>query len=103
MDRLNVFSQKLGIPVPITNVGTSIKRNFKASMFEWSNGGWNNYSDNWLNEGWNNYSSGWMNEGWNNYSSGWTNDGWNNYSSGWTNDGWNTYSYSDSDGYDGGK
>lgn len=99
MDRLNVFSQKFGIAVPVSNIGSSIQNKMRFSMFEWSDGAWNNYSYSWLNEGWNNYSYGWTNEGWNNYSSGWVNEGWNNYSYGWTNEGWSNYSGSD----DGGK
>jgi hypothetical protein len=92
MDKLSVFSKKLGTPIPVFAgaVGGTVSDQ-KLGIFaaSWSNGGWSNYSSDWLNGGWNNSSSGWQNAGWNNYSSGWTNDGWNNYSSGWTNGGWN--------------
>jgi len=100
MDKLSVFSKKLGTLVPVLagagaagdTIGGTVMDENPSIMFasSWSNGGWNNssYSD-WLNGGWNNSSySSWQNGGWNNASySSWSNGGWNNSSS-WSNGGW---------------
>lgn len=86
MDKLQIFSKKLGSAVEVSfaaNEGATA-----ADQSSWLNSGWSNYSYSWLNSGWNNYSYSWMNSGWNNYSSGWTNSGWSNYGS-WSNGGWN--------------
>ena len=94
MDRLSVFSARLGMPMNVGGdvIGGSI-RNTDGSMFaSWTNGGWSNYSGSWLNSGWNNYSGSWLNSGWNNYSGNWMNSGWNNYSGSWSNGGWSNYS-----------
>ena len=91
MGKLKVFSKKLGDALDLS-MGISGSVLLAGAVSDWSNGGWNNYSDSWLNSGWNNYSGSWQNNGWNNYSYSWTNSGWNNYSYSWTNSGWNNYS-----------
>ncbi len=93
MDKLRVFSEKLGAAISI-NEGLAVCGADGSNLVlsaSWTNGGWNNYSDDWLNGGWNNYShSSWQNGGWNNYShDSWSNSGWNNYSYSWSNGGWN--------------
>ena len=85
MDRLSVFSEKLGMPLEVSEemIGDCIV-NLTHQTLEasWMNNGWSNYSSNWINSGWNNYSGSWSNSGWNNYSSNWSNGGWSNYSGG---------------------
>ena len=86
MDRLSVFSEKLGMPLEVSEemIGDCIV-NLTHQTLEasWMNNGWSNYSSNWINSGWNYFSSGrWSNSGWNNYSSNWSNGGWSNYSGG---------------------
>ena len=68
MDRLSVFSEKLGMPIAVSGdmIGDCITDMTNNVLEAWSNGGWSNYSGSWLNSGWNNYSGSWMNSGWNN-------------------------------------
>ena len=88
MNKLKVFSPKVGIPVLAGSIGGTIQNARQPALASaWSNGVWNNY-DSWMNNGWNNYDN-WTNNGWNNYDS-WMNSGWNNYD-GWSNSGWSNY------------
>lgn len=72
MDRLKVFSQKLGMPVPVSNTGAAIQNSFASSSLgninytDWVDNGWNNSAESWLDHGWNNRADSWMDQGWNN-------------------------------------
>jgi len=92
MDKLRVFSKKLGTPILVGEgaVGGTISDK-KLSMFaaSWTNGGWNNDYGQWINGGWNNDYGRWINGGWNNDYGQWTNGGWNNDYGRWANSGWN--------------
>lgn len=91
MNKLHVFSEKLGEVIPI-QVGNAVSGALcaESGIFaaSWTNGGWSNYGT-WLNSGWSNYGT-WMNSGWSNYGT-WMNSGWSNYGT-WTNSGWSNYS-----------
>ena len=80
MDKLKVFSEKLGAAITMNDELAACGVDGSNLVFStsWTNGGWTNYSDNWLNSGWSNYSYSWSNSGWNNYSYGWSNSGWSN-------------------------
>lgn len=106
MDKLSVFSKKLGKALevsfgadgmPVTPEGIPV--NGSGIVF-----GWNNSSGNWLDQGWNNYSGSWQDKGWNNYGGSWIDQGWNNYSGSWIDQGWNNSSenWSDAGGSGGG-
>ena len=84
MDKLKVFSEKLGAAITMNDELAACGVDGSNLVFSTS---WTNYSDNWLNSGWSNYSYSWQNGGWNNYSYSWSNSGWNNYSYGWSNSG----------------
>lgn len=90
MNKLNVFSKKLGTALEVsfqedgilvTPQGVPVAGN--GYVFAW-----NNSSANWLDNGWNNTSSGWQDNGWNNSSANWMDNGWNNTSSSWSDYGW---------------
>ena len=86
MDKLSVFSKKLGEimdvtfdaeGVLVTPEGVPIKENDVVLA-------WNNSSDSWVDNGWNNSSSGWVDNGWSNSSDSWLDNGWSNSSDSWS-------------------
>lgn len=101
MDKLSVFSKKLGDfmnvtfgseGVLVTPEGETLQENNTAFARKnhndnWVNGGWNNSSNKWQNGGWNNSSKGWLNHGWTNSGNRWQNHGWSNSSKNWVNGG----------------
>lgn len=97
MDKLSVFSKKLGWAMEIafdengtlvTPEGVPLKDG--GIVFAWNNSsgswvdkGWNNSSGSWLDKGWNNSSGGWMDNGWNNSTGRWSDKGWSNSTGNW--------------------
>ena len=94
MNKLNVFSEKLGKAlnvsfredgIMVTPEGIPVNEN--GIVFAW-----NNSSGSWLDKGWNNSSGSWQDKGWNNSSGGWIDKGWNNSSGRWSDKGWSNSS-----------
>ncbi|MDO4340835.1 MAG: hypothetical protein Q4C91_22600 [Eubacteriales bacterium] len=97
MDKLSVFSKKLGRTIDVgfgekgilvTPEGVTLKDS--GIVFAWNNSsgswvdkGWNNSSGSWIDKGWNNSSGGWMDKGWNNSSGRWSDKGWSNSTGNW--------------------
>lgn len=104
MDKLNVFSEKLGEAmevvfnldgVLVTPEGISMDGS--AAVFAW-----NNSSGSWLDRGWNNSSGSWQDRGWCNSSGSWIDKGWSNSSGRWSDKGWSNTSGSWGDAGGGG-
>ena len=97
MDKLSVFSKKLGQKIElvfgedgtlVTPEGIPCKDNgivlaWNNSSGSWIDKGWNNSSGSWMDKGWNNSSGSWMDKGWNNSSGRWSDSGWSNSSGNW--------------------
>lgn len=97
MNKLNVFSEKLGkalevsfredgilvTPEGIPVTGNGIVFAWNNSSGNWVDKGWNNSSGSWQDKGWNNSSGGWIDKGWNNSSGRWSDNGWSNSSGNW--------------------
>jgi hypothetical protein len=90
MDKLNVFSEKLGKVVKVsfrddgflvTPEGVPLAGN--GFVFAW-----NNTSAKWMDHGWNNSKSRWQDYGWNNSKANWMDNGWNNSKANWSDYGW---------------
>ena len=50
MDKLKVFSEKLGAAITMNDELAACG----VDSYSWSNSGWNNYSYGWSNSGWSN-------------------------------------------------
>ena len=96
MNKLNIFSQKLGKlvevsfdqrAIPVTPdggcVGEGIVMAWNNSADSWVDNGWNNSADSWVDSGWNNSADSWVDNGWNNSSDSWQDSGWSNSSDSW--------------------
>lgn len=90
MNKLNVFSEKLGKALEISFGENGILETPEGIPVT-GNGivlAWNNSSGSWIDKGWNNSSGSWQDKGWNNSSGGWIDKGWNNSSGRWSDKGW---------------
>lgn len=72
MNKLNIFSQKLGKlvevsfdqrAIPVTPDGGCVGEGIVMA--------WNNSADSWVDNGWNNSSDSWQDSGWSNSSDSW--------------------------------
>lgn len=101
MNKLNVFSEKLGealevsfgengilvTPDGVPVSGNGIALAWNNSSGSWLDNGWNNSSGSWQDKGWNNSSGSWIDNGWCNSSGRWMDNGWSNSSGSWGNSG----------------
>lgn len=89
MNKLNVFSKKLGEVMEVsfgadgtlvTPEGIPVKEN--GIVLAWNN------SDSWVDNGWSNSGGNWMDQGWSNSGGVWTDKGWSNSGGNWLDKGW---------------
>lgn len=94
MDKLSVFSEKLGKAMDVTFREDGMLVTPEGIPVEGSGVvmAWNNSSGSWVDQGWNNSSGSWQDKGWNNSSGGWIDQGWNNSSGRWSDKGWSNSS-----------
>lgn len=94
MNKLNIFSEKLGKPLEISFGENGILLT-PEGVPTTENGiilAWNNSFEHWVDKGWNNSFDGWQDKGWNNSFNGWIDKGWSNSSGRWSDKGWsNSY------------
>ena len=94
MDKISIFSKKLGKALDVT-VETDGRLVTPEGVLVNGNGvvlAWNNSSGSWIDKGWNNSSGSWQDKGWNNSSGSWMDKGWNNSSGSWMDKGWSNSS-----------
>ncbi|HIX59481.1 MAG TPA: hypothetical protein IAA45_07195 [Candidatus Blautia gallistercoris] len=101
MDKLHVFSKKLGkaMEVSFQEDGTlvtpeGVPVNGDGIVFSWNNSsgswidkGWTNSGGNWQDQGWCNSGGHWIDKGWSNSGGTWIDKGWSNSGGNWADGG----------------